>query len=421
MKARTASLIAIATLAILPRIASSAEFRAVTYGMDRQLVIEGDIEPGDSKKFIDAIKESQGQISTVWIFSPGGDFEEAMKIGRTMRALQLTSMVPTRNQFGKPQCESEIAHPSDPTNCIAASAAFMIHIGGVSRGGNYIIVHRPYFERKNYRRLSEAQARDKFTELQAEARSYMSEMGVPAHIQEQVLATPSDGQFVLDDATVKTYFSGDLPARHEWLVAQCSRMSQGERTKLDLLRGRLSRRTGNDFSSQEEADLKRLDRLDLQEESCRLPLAESSRIAAFENYFQAKVDAHAEWHFEAWASAANDLGLQYSDLIEKNGFVEELFPDASHLERPATAHSPMVVESDAPRAIGVVSKISVFSPSNPSKSYEDQLLVALNKAWGAPEGSPGFPMVWKREAFVATLNHQTSTEGEALVLQIESR
>lgn len=382
MKAKIASVIAMATLAILPGIASSAEFRQVTSGTDRQLVIEGDIASGDFQKFLDAIKQNQGRISTVWIFSPGGDFQEAMKIGRAMRALELASMVPTRNKLGKPQCDSEVARPSDPAYCIAASAGFMMHIGGVWRGGSYIIVHRPYFERKNFRELSEAQAQVKFAALQAEAASYMAEMGVPAHIQEQVLATPSDGRFVLDEETVNTYFWGDLPARHEWLVAKCSGMSHSDRTRLDLLRNRLSSRFGKDFTSQEEAELKRLDQLDLQEESCRIPLTESSRIAAFEKYFQVKANVQAEQQFGAWVSAANDLGLGFSDIIEKNGFVEKSFPDASRLERAATAHSPMVMEFDVPQAVGVVSKISVFSPPNPSKLYEDQLLDTLNKSWG---------------------------------------
>jgi len=419
MKAQLASVVAMATLAIVPRIASSAEFREAAAGTDRQLVIEGEIETGDFQKFLDAIKKNQGQISTVWIFSQGGDFQEAMKIGRAMRALELASMVPTRNKFGKPQCDSEVAHPSNPAYCIAASAGFLMHIGGVWRGGSYIIVHRPYFERKNFRELSEAQAQVKFAALQAEAASYMSEMGVPAQIQEQVLATPSDGRFVLDEATVKTWFWGDLPARHEWLVAKCSGMSHGDRTKLDLLRNRLSGKVGNDFTSQEEADLKRLDQLDLQEESCRIPLTESSRIAAYERYFQVKANVDAGRQFGAWVSAANDLGLDFSDIIEKNGFVEKPFPDRSCLERAATAHSPMVMEFDGPRAVGVVSKISVFSAPNPSKQYEAQLLDALNKSWGTSKASHGLPMVWQRDAFVATLSHQDSAEGESLVLQIE--
>jgi hypothetical protein len=419
MKAQIASVIAMVTLTILPGIASSAELRQVTSGTDRQLVIEGYIESGDFQKFLDVIKENQGQISTVWIFSPGGDFQEAMKIGRAMRSLELASMVPNRSKFGKPLCDSEIARPLDPAYCIAASAGFMMHIGGVRRGGSYVIVHRPYFERKDFRQLSETQAQIQFAALQAEARSYMSDMGVPPQIQEQILATPSDGRFVLDEATVRTYFSGDLPARHEWLVAKCSRMTHSDRTKLDLLRSRLLRNIGREFTSQEQADIKRLDQLDLQEESCMSPLIESSRIAAFEKYFKLKANVDATQPYRAWVGAASDLGLDFSDLIEKDGFVEKPFPDRSQLERAATAHSPMVMEFDSPQAVGVVSGISVFSPPDPSKLYENQLLDALKESWGVPASSHGWPMVWQREAFVATLSRQSLAEGESLVLRID--
>ncbi len=418
MKAQIAVVIAIAILAIHPRIASSADFRQVTSGTDRQLVIEGVIETGDSEKFLASIKQNQGQISTVWIFSPGGDFQEAMKIGRAMRALELASIVPTRNNFGKPVCDSEVARPVDPANCIAASAGFIIHVGGVWRGGSYVIVHRPYFERSQFRQLPEAQAQVKFAALQAEATSYMSEMGVPAQIQEEVLSVPSDGQSVLDEATIKKYFWGDLPARHEWLFAKCALMSYDDRIRFDRLRNRLSGTVGKDFTAR-DADLKRLDQLDLQEESCRIPLTESSRIAAYEKYFQTKTDAHVEQQFGAWVSIANDLGCEFSDIIEKNGFVEKSFSDTSRLESAATAHSPMIMEFDVPQAVGVVSRISVFSPSNPSKLFEEQLLDTLNKAWGTSKSSHGLPMIWRHEAFVATLSHQDSTDGDSLLLRIE--
>jgi len=77
------------------------------------------------------------------------------------------------------------------------------------------------------------------------------------------------------------------------------------------------------------------------------------------------------------------------------------------------------MEFDGPQAVGVVSNISVLSPPNPSKQYEDQLLGTLNKSWGASEGPQGWPMVWQRETFVATLSQQGSADDESLVLQIE--
>ena len=107
---------AMATAAdIRPFISGSGSFRAI--------VIEGNIEPGDFETFIRIIKENQGKISGVHIFSPGGDFYEAMKIGRAMRALELSSQVPMRSQSDQPSCEGILGiKPNDPKNCTCASA-----------------------------------------------------------------------------------------------------------------------------------------------------------------------------------------------------------------------------------------------------------------------------------------------------------
>ena len=44
--------------------------------------------PGDFETFIKIIRENQGQIGGVTLFSPGGNFYEAMKIGRALRTFQ---------------------------------------------------------------------------------------------------------------------------------------------------------------------------------------------------------------------------------------------------------------------------------------------------------------------------------------------
>ena len=195
---------------IRPHITGSGTFRAI--------VIEGKIEAGDFDTFIRIVKENQSKISGVVIFSPGGNFYEAMKIGRAMRALELTSQVPMRSQSGRPSCEDGVLgiKPNDPQNCTCASAGFFIHIGSIHRGGTYLAVHRPYFEKGKFGELSQNDARKAFDALQDSARDYMQEMGVPKHVQEDVLGTPSERALVLDDKTVKTYFWLELPYRHEW-------------------------------------------------------------------------------------------------------------------------------------------------------------------------------------------------------------
>ncbi|MGO9375983.1 MAG: hypothetical protein ACLQBD_28355, partial [Syntrophobacteraceae bacterium] len=152
----------LAMLSCLLGSAMAADVRTVISGNGsfRAVIIEGEIEPGDFDKFIKAIRDNQGLISGVNIFSPGGDFNEAMKIGRAMRALELYSQVPMRDPYGKSFCENDdplVLRPKDPQNCTCGSACFFIHIGAVHRGGTFLAVHRPYFNQTQFGKLTDAQ------------------------------------------------------------------------------------------------------------------------------------------------------------------------------------------------------------------------------------------------------------------------
>ena len=239
---------------VRPYISGSSSFRAI--------VVEGNIERGDFDTFVRIARENQGQIDSVYCLSPGGDFYEAMKIGRAMRALALHSQAPMRSPSDRAVCEEgQWWSPKDPTNCTCASAGFFMHIGAVHRGGTFLAVHRPYFANEAFGALSEDQAEKAFSALQNSAREYTSEMGVPEHIQEQVLGTPSDKALVLDEKTVKTFFWGDLPYRDEWLKNRCARLSESENTRFQLYSSRSSAARGagdEDLSEEERADLKAL-------------------------------------------------------------------------------------------------------------------------------------------------------------------
>ena len=59
------------------------------------IVIEGKVRKGDFKRFVRLVKEGQGRATGVWLFYPGGDFSESIKIGRALRELELSSQVPS--------------------------------------------------------------------------------------------------------------------------------------------------------------------------------------------------------------------------------------------------------------------------------------------------------------------------------------
>lgn len=253
-----------------------------SYGV---VVIEGKIEQGDFEKFLSLIAENNGRIGNVYIFSSGGDFREAMKIGRAMRALELSSMVPMKSSSGRPECGGYLVPvPKDPNNCVAASAGFFIHIGAVHRGGNFLAVHRPSFEQSRFGELSEQDAQKAFDALQAQARVYMSEMGVPTHIQEDVLGTPSDKALILDEKIIKTYFWGDLPSRHEWLIAKCSNLPAPPADskyygKPGSLKWRMAQADPSNAKFEQERD-------------CLIALVAKSRVSAYVNYFGKGIREH---------------------------------------------------------------------------------------------------------------------------------
>jgi len=404
---------------IRPFISGSGSFRAI--------VIEGNIEPGDFETFVRIVKENQGKISGVHIFSPGGDFYEAMKIGRAMRALELSSQVPMRSQSGQPSCDDLLGiKPNDLKNCTCASAGFFIHIGAIHRGGTYLAVHRPYFAKGKYGELSQADAQKAFDLLQDSARAYMQEMGVPKHIQEDVLGTPSDRALVLDDKTVKTYFWLELPYRHEWKKNRCSKLSASEAQRAeDYSRRLLSARSASDadLSKAEWNDLTSLQKKQDEERRCSIAIEELSRLEAYARYFGAKPTDYGEHNFSKWADSAKYLGRRFYELLSEERFDEDKFAGSSFLNRTATASAPAISLSDLRSSPKVVSWISLVSTPNPSPEFTQRLVQSLESAWGKRTGGNGTTQwLWDKKIFSAKLTYEpVSAEGPFLGLVIDSK
>jgi hypothetical protein len=266
--------------------ALAADIRVVTDGAEssRLIVIEGPIADGDLDEFVRLVKEHHGTIAEVYVFSSGGDFTEAMKIGRAIRALELSSSVPARTASGSPSCAAPAGiQPNDQTNCTCASACFFIHVAATIRRGDYLAVHRPYFPTDAFGRLSQKDAMKVFDVLQRTAVQYMDDMGVPKHVQEDVLGTPSDRTLLLDDKTIRTYFSGDLPYRDEWARSRCSRLTSGERVRL-LTEGAAA----DARPAETQGDLRELQERRGEELKCVVAVQNEGRLAAYEKYFGAK-------------------------------------------------------------------------------------------------------------------------------------
>jgi hypothetical protein len=394
-------------------------------GSYREIIIEGTIEHGDFDTFVRIAKENQGRVSGVHIFSPGGDFNEAMKIGRVMRALELSSQAPMKSQSGQPNCEDMLGiRPNDPKNCTCASAGFFIHVGSIHRGGTYLAVHRPYFSKGKFGELSQAEAQRTFDALQENARAYLQEMGVPKHIQEDILGTPSDRTLILDEKTIKTYFWLDIPYRHEWKKNRCSILSESENQRSeDFSRRILRARNASeaDLSRQEWEDLSTLQKKQTEERKCAIEINQKSRIDAYARYFGAQVNDYDEQNFLKWSTAAKYLGRQFYEILSEERFVEEKLSGVSFLSRAATANAPLLVLSDTRGRPKIVGGVSVASTPNPSLEYSKRLLQSLESEWGQRSGGNGTTeWVWDKVGFSAQLTYESvSAEGPHLRLVID--
>jgi hypothetical protein len=231
LKATNGIFIILTFLTVTAKEVFAAEF-SVYISRPRTLkviVIEGEIMKGDYERFIKKIEQNKGKIGKVYIFSPGGNFSEAIEIGRAIRRLELTTVIP-ESEYGHPQC-NPLANFSEHYNCICAGSCFFIFIGGVSRAGTYMEVFSPSFDKKEFGRLSGGDARNKFIDLQRAAREYMQEMAVPEYLQDKILSTQPERAIKVDYETVRKYFHGDTPSRHELLHVKCAKLKDDKKIR----------------------------------------------------------------------------------------------------------------------------------------------------------------------------------------------
>jgi hypothetical protein len=109
------------------------------------------IEPSDAEKLL-KIYEYFGPTVTskVFLWSLGGDVEEAMKIGKLIRHLRLDVFVPDRPNTLRVLGQFSVqASPIDKGNDVCASACVLAYAGGITRQGDLLVLHRPFLVPKD--------------------------------------------------------------------------------------------------------------------------------------------------------------------------------------------------------------------------------------------------------------------------------
>jgi len=175
------------------------------------LFISGKIQLGDYERAINAVKEvyTQGDIGRLFVYldSPGGDVLEAMRIGRLVRKLKLTTLV------GRGQC---------------SSACVFILVSGAQRVGGSIGIHRPHFNTEYFSGLSAEEAKNKYEEMSAAAKAYLMEMGVASEFIERMFRTASNEIDKLTSEEEQKWIEGSSAALDEWLIAKCGSYTKDE-------------------------------------------------------------------------------------------------------------------------------------------------------------------------------------------------
>lgn len=213
--------------------AHTADIRSIA---QTWILLEGQIEKGDYDKIFKIAE--LGLTEGIYLFSPGGDVVEAMKIGRLVRSLRWTTNAPLTQMLGSERAQRlALFHGvKDPMrNNLCASACFFVHVAGIYRWGDTLLIHRPYLSDAELRKLSGDQVLRISQVARTETDAYLKEMGLPAKYSELMYSVPKDQVQLLAESDIKTDLYGFIPELKDWVDARCEKTTGAERIRKNNL------------------------------------------------------------------------------------------------------------------------------------------------------------------------------------------
>ena len=182
--------------------ARSAEVHCTNSKCAPNAFLDGQIEKGDYQRIAAFIQVHQ--TATVYLASPGGDVDEALKIGRLFRAQLIETDVWFREK--------------DNERAICASACALIWLGGITRN-SVVGLHRPRITDPTFASLPPGKAAEVYGQVLDRINIYLHEMEVPASIIEQMTNTSSSTVSWID--ADKEVSLQRPPSIAEWEDAAC--------------------------------------------------------------------------------------------------------------------------------------------------------------------------------------------------------
>ena len=201
------------------------------------LVLEGRIVKGDYDKLRNFLgnKTNFEKISGgMFLASPGGSIIEAMKIGRLIRALRLSTSAPSGPALGGRRFGESVITPGvladAKSNYGCASACFFIYIAGVERHVGWagrLGIHRPFELESETRKLDVDQQTNRNWQVRGLVQRYLKEMDVPEKYVDLMYSVPSNEVRWFTQSEVDADFQGSIPELKDWVGARCNSKMTG--------------------------------------------------------------------------------------------------------------------------------------------------------------------------------------------------
>lgn len=209
-------------------------------------LLRGSIEKGDYGKIVSLLRANHPFLNTFYLMSPGGNVDEAFKIGRLFRKYMISAQAPAEinRVFLLPASSTKWLCNGEP-ECVCASACALIWFGAQERLGT-VGLHRPRTDDPSFKALGPAEASAVYRRIVDSVVRYLDEMEVPKQMIESMVATGSAEIRWVD--SIKNGLQRP-PSIAEWKDASCGSWTAQENNA--LLELELHKMNGTEQSQQE--------------------------------------------------------------------------------------------------------------------------------------------------------------------------
>jgi hypothetical protein len=165
--------------------------------------LSGPIGDGDADQLETLVIANLPFLSQVELNSRGGSVAEAMKIGRLARRYYLKTNAPSYWIPGDPEPgphwhrHLQGAMSVFAPGAVCASSCFFAWLGGVTRSGDIIGIHRPFPPINDMQRMSPDQAGRLYRNVSDTIRIYLAEVEASAHWLDDMMKISSDDILML--------------------------------------------------------------------------------------------------------------------------------------------------------------------------------------------------------------------------------